>query len=189
MLVAAAAFGVAAGLFTGDGATLRSGIGNLSAPWLLVALLPALRCRSAARGGLLGCATTVAALAGFYAAKTLVLAGQNGGGGLLREFLVEAGANRLYFVIGIVTGSLFGAVGAWTGRRDPRHAGLLAGGLLAGEIAVVAAVQGHQLLPAALYFNWAVSSWDPYIGECAVGAAIVAATLWRTRWRVLRLRK
>jgi hypothetical protein len=189
VLAATAAFGAAAGLFAGDGATLRSGVGNLSAPWLLVALLPAVRCRTAARGALLGCATTVAALAGFYAARTVLLAGQNGGGGFLREVFVEAGANRLYFVVAMLTGTLFGALGAWTGRRHPGHVGLLAGALLACEIAVVAAVQGHQLLPAPLYFNWAVSSWGPYIGECAVGAAIMAAALWRTRWRGLRPRR
>ena len=45
-LLFAAAFGVAVGLFKGNDTGLRGGIGNLSAPWLLVALLPALHCRS-----------------------------------------------------------------------------------------------------------------------------------------------
>jgi len=65
-LVFAAAFGVAAGLFKGNDAGLRGGIGNLSAPWLLVALFPALHCRSVLRGALLGLASTLVALAGFY---------------------------------------------------------------------------------------------------------------------------
>jgi hypothetical protein len=46
----AAAFGVAVGLFKGNDTGVRGGIGNLSAPWLLVALFPALHCRSVARG-------------------------------------------------------------------------------------------------------------------------------------------
>jgi hypothetical protein len=75
-LVFAEVFGVAAGLFKGDDTGLRGGIGNLSAPWLLVAMFPALRCRSVARGALLGFASTLVALAGFYAALTAVLAGQ-----------------------------------------------------------------------------------------------------------------
>ena len=60
-LVFAAAFGVAAGLFKGNDPGLRGGIGNLSAPWLLVALFPALHCRSVMRGALLGLASTLVA--------------------------------------------------------------------------------------------------------------------------------
>jgi hypothetical protein len=41
-LLLAAVLGVAAGLFKGNEAGLRGGIGNLSAPRLLVALFPAL---------------------------------------------------------------------------------------------------------------------------------------------------
>ena len=88
-LVFAAAFGVAAGLFKGNDPGLRGGIGNLSAPWLLVALFPALHCRSVMRGALLGLASTLVALAGFYTALTAVLAGQLGGGGHLTELFVE----------------------------------------------------------------------------------------------------
>jgi hypothetical protein len=51
------------------------------------------------------------------------------------------------------------------------------GGLLTAEIAVVAIVQGHELLPAPVHFAWAVPSWIPYIGECVVGAGVVAAAL------------
>jgi hypothetical protein len=58
-LLLAALFGVAAGLFKGNDAGLRGGIGNLSAPWLLVALFPALHCRSVMRGALLGLTSTL----------------------------------------------------------------------------------------------------------------------------------
>ncbi len=40
------------------------------------------------------------------------------------------------------------------------------------EIVVVALVQGHQLLPRPLYFNWAVNDWSPYIGQALVGLVI-----------------
>ncbi len=93
-LAVAAAFGVLAGVFKGNETGLRGGIGNLSAPWLLVAVLPALRCRTVQRGAVVGVLSTVVALLGFYAALTVVLAGRLGGGGYGHEFMVETRANR-----------------------------------------------------------------------------------------------
>lgn len=182
-LPAAIAFGVAAGIFKGNEVGLRAGIGNLSAPWLLLALLPGMRCDTPRRGAVTGLGATLAALLGFYAALTGVLAGQLGGGGPLREFVVEASANRIYFLAGLVTGPLFGALGALLGRRAPRSGWVVAGALLMTEIAVVAAAQGHQLLPAPVYFSWAVDDWRPYVGESLIGAVMVVAALWRIRRR------
>ena len=179
-LLLAALFGVAAGLFKGNDAGLRGGIGNLSAPWLLVALFPALHCRSVMRGALLGLTSTLVALAGFYAALTAVLAGQLGGGGHLTELLVEVSANRIYVLGGIITGPILGAIGAWIGRHRPDSLWLVVGALVAGEILVVALVHGHQLL-APFYFSWGVTDWAPYIGESIVGIAIVLAALFRKR--------
>jgi hypothetical protein len=183
VLLLAGCFGAAAGILKGDDAGLRGAIGNLSAPWLLVAFLPALPCRTTWRGGVMGLASTVVALSGFYVALTVVLAGHLGGGGHLRELLVEAGANRVYFLAGMVTGPLFGAAGAWVGRRRPGLAMPLVGGLLAAEIVAVALAQGRQLAPPPLYFVWGVDSWTPYIGECLLGLAIIATTVARRRSR------
>ncbi|WP_186526038.1 hypothetical protein [Leekyejoonella antrihumi] len=41
ILPAAVCFGLFAGVLKGDGAGLRDGLGNLSSPWLLVAVTPA----------------------------------------------------------------------------------------------------------------------------------------------------
>jgi hypothetical protein len=172
-------FGVTDGLLAGNSAGLHAGIANLSAPWLLVALLPALRARSAARGALTGLLCTMLGLAGFYLAKTVVLAGQNGGGGFLAEFGVEAGANRVYFLAGLVTGPLFGAIGSWLGRRSRRAVWLACGALLTLEIAVVAAIRGRQLLPAPLYLSWAVPDWQPYIVQALGGVAVLALAFTR----------
>jgi hypothetical protein len=182
-LLLAAAFGVAAGVFKGNESGVRGAIGNLSAPWLLVALLPALRCRTLPRGALMGLVSTLVALVGFYAALTAVLAGHLGGHGFLAELRVEAEANRIYFLAGVVSGPVFGAVGAWVGRRHPQSVWLVVGALVASEIFVVALVQGRQLLPAPLYFAWGVGDWTPYIGESMVGVAVVLAALWRRRSR------
>ncbi len=184
VLLLPAVFGLLMGAFKGDDAGLRDGIGNLSAPWLLVAFLPALRCRTMPRGALVGLVSTLAALAGFYVALTVVLAGDLGGGGPVREFLVEAGANRIYFVAGMVTGPVLGVVGAWVGRRHRGAWLVVAGCLVAGEIAGVALLQGMQLAPPPLYFRWAVDDWTPYIGESLLGLAIIAAAVARRRSRV-----
>jgi hypothetical protein len=181
-LLLAAGFGVAAGALKGNNVGLRADIGNLSAPWLLVAFLPALRCRSAGRGALVGLVSTLLALAGFYLTLSAILMGHLGGQGYLGDLLVEVGANRVYVLAGIVTGPLFGALGAWVGRRHPARAWLVAGGLTAGEIVVVALVGGHQLLPAPLYFKWGVDSWTPYVAECACGVGVIIAAGLRNGW-------
>jgi hypothetical protein len=160
-LLLAAALGVAAGLFKGNDPGLRGGIGNLSAPWLLVALLPALHCRSVLRGALLGFTSMLVALAGLYAALTVVLAGQLGGGGHLAELLVEVNANRIYFLGGIVTGPVLGAIGAWLGRHRPHWVWLAVGALVAGEMLVVALVHGVQLLPAPVLLQLGRRWLDP----------------------------
>jgi hypothetical protein len=58
-------FGFAIATVKGHGGGLLDAVGNLSAPWLLVAFLPGLRTRSIARGALAGVAATMLALAGF----------------------------------------------------------------------------------------------------------------------------
>lgn len=175
--------GIALGTFKGDSSGLRGAIGNLSAPWLLIGFLPAVSCRKIVRGACMGLASTMVALLGFYAALTLALAGHLGGGGYLREFPVEVGANRIYFLGGLVTGPLLGAAGAWMGRRHPGAVALASGALIAGEILAVALVQGHQLAPRPLYFRWGVDGWSPYIGECLLGIGIIVATLTWRRFR------
>ncbi|MDX6326095.1 MAG: hypothetical protein QOK15_2449 [Nocardioidaceae bacterium] len=177
-------FGITMAVVKGDHPGLRGAIGNLSAPWLLVAFLPALRCRSAGRGAVTGLTSTVAALAGFYATLTVVLAGHLHGGGYLRELAVETSANRIYFVAGLVTGPLMGVLGAWVGTRYPAAAAYVVGGLVATEAAAVALVQGHQLAPPPFYFSWAVDDWRPYLAETLIGVLVLGAALWRSRRRV-----
>jgi hypothetical protein len=182
-LLLAALFGVAVGLFKGNDAGLRGGIGNLSAPWLIVAFMSSLRCQHVLRGALMGCASTLLALTSFYATLTIVLLGHLGAHGYLGSLRVEIGANRLFFLAGALTGPVFGALGAWFGRHHGRYAWHLVGGLMSGEILVVALVQGRQLLPAPLSFDWGVTDWTPYLAELMLGLAIIVATTTSRRRR------
>lgn len=181
LLMLALLFGVVVGLLKGNETGLRGGLGNLSAPWILVGLLPAVWAGSVRRGALTGLAGTLVALAGFYATLTVVLAGHLGGGGYLPELLTEARANRIYFLAGLMTGPVFGAFGAWLGSRHRQWVGAVAGTVVAAESVVVAAVQGHQLLPRPLYFAWGVDSWTPYVAECIAGVALLAISVVRSR--------
>ena len=185
-LCLAVAFGVVAGLIKGDNAGLRSDIGNLSAPWLLIGLLPAARSRTLGRGAAMGTACSLAALVGFYATLTIVLSGHLGGGGYVRELGVELRANRIYLLAGLVSGPVCGAVGAWVGRRRPAWLWLLTGALLAGELVAVALFSGVVLLPRPMYFSWGVNDWGPYIAEAAIGGVIVMAAAWSLRPRASR---
>lgn len=190
-LALAALFGAAAGLVKGDDPGLRGAVGNLSAPWVLVGLLPALRSRTLLRGAALGAATTFVALVAFYTVLSVVLAGHLGGGGPVRELLVEVEANRVYFVAGAVCGPLAGAAGAWLGRSRTRAseratAGVVTGVLLTAEILVVALVEGRQLAPPPFYLRWGVSDWRAYSGEAVLGVAVLLAAWWRRQPRPSR---
>jgi uncharacterized membrane protein len=170
-------FGVVASYVKGLDAGLRGELGNLSAPWVLLPFLASLRCRSLVRGALVGLGASAIALVAFYAVQTLMLQGHLGGGGYLRELAVEVGANRIYLLAGVATGPAFGALGAWFGRTYRRWTWVAVGGLLVGEICVVALIQGHQLLPPPVYFNWGVNNWTAYWLEMACGIAIIL-TAW-----------
>ena len=186
VLLVAIAFGVVAGAIKGDSPGIRSDIGNLSAPWLLVALLPAARSTTLGRGALMGMTSSLAALFGFYATLTVVLSGHLGGGGYVHELGVELRANRIYLVAGFLSGPICGVVGAWVGRRRRAWLWFSAGGLLAGEIAAVALASGVVLLPRPMYFSWGVTDWGPYIAEAALGAGIALAALLSMRTRASR---
>src|SRR3954468_14744616 len=155
VVAAAVAMGLALGFVKGDSTGLRAAVGNLSAPWLLIGLYAGFMASTLRRGAAAGLAATGISLVAFYAALTVVLGGHLGGGGALREFATELNANRIYLLFGICTGPVAGAAGCLLRRRSGWTL-VAAGMVLAGELAVVAAVHGRELLPRPVYFAWAV---------------------------------
>lgn len=181
ILFAAATFGALVALAKGQGFGLRDQLGNLSAPWLLVGLLagapPGWRAQAFPRrllgGAVLGLAATLVALVGFYA--VVALAGDHGRQtGVLTVLTMVMRSNIRYVAGGLFSGPMFGAVGAWCGRR-PRHLALVTGLLLVLEPFVVAVV--GMLVP----IGPPSGAWYlPYAGELVVGAAtLLAVTLGR----------
>jgi hypothetical protein len=66
-------FGVVMAVMKGEGIGARDALGNLSAPWLLVAFIGGACPRRVCWAPLGGLAATIAALAGFYAAESRLL--------------------------------------------------------------------------------------------------------------------
>jgi hypothetical protein len=138
LLCAAFAFGLFAAWAKGQNtdalglvSQIRSDVGNLSTPWLLVPFVAGVVMPRRWDSAIAGLAATAAGLAGFYLLTTLVI--DLGGHGFLADFRKELAANRLYLEAGIVTGPLFGALGGWWKRSGSLPTLLLVGVLLIGE--------------------------------------------------------
>jgi len=201
VLVAAFAFGVCAAWAKGqntDGvqqvSQLRSALGNLSTPWLLVAFFAGMQSSRPRRGAVVGLAATLCALAGFYLLSTLV---ENlGGHGFLGDLRLELSGNRAYFEGGLITGPVFGALGAWQKwwrSRPTARTSLLAGGLLIAEPLVMLALgaAGPRVLSAGtglpliarIIPGWGLTAsssgaaWAVYAVELCLGVAVVAVGL------------
>jgi hypothetical protein len=136
VVAAAFLFGLVAAWAKGQGgadhlAELRSDLGNLSTPWLLVAFLAGTTCSRLRAGALLGLLATTAALASFYLWNSIVQ--DLGADSFLGDLRLELSANRGYLEGGLITGPLFGTLGAWWRATRTLRASVLAGVLLMAE--------------------------------------------------------
>jgi hypothetical protein len=138
LLAVAFAFGVVAALVkgqSGDGRAIvsqvRSALGNLSAPWVLIAWFAGTRARRIPVSIVLGLAATTIALAGFYLVSGVVEPMDRGG--VVRDVGAWISANRVYFEAGLLSGPVFGALGGWWARRRSPSVFAVAGLLMIGE--------------------------------------------------------
>ncbi|HEY2443288.1 MAG TPA: DUF6518 family protein [Streptosporangiaceae bacterium] len=166
------AFGFTVASLKGQGGGLLDGVGNLSAPWLLVAFLPGLQSRSVVKGAMIGLAATMLALAGFYLAVTLG-AHYYGLHGLRAGLGLAVSANRRYFEAGLLSGPVCGAFGSWWSSRGSYRAVPVAGALLLAEPAVILAISAVHAL-SRYAGGW---SADPgiYVAEFLAGAVVLIA--------------
>jgi hypothetical protein len=168
-------FGFAIATVKGHGGGLLDAVGNLSAPWLLVAFLPGLRTRSIARGALAGVAATMLALAGFYLAVGLS-ADYGLHGGLWANIELAFTANRRYLAAGLLSGPLLGAAGSWWSSRSTLRPAPAVGLLLLGEPVVIMIIAVTHVLNiyAGYAYGWRSHS-GPYIAEFLTGTIILVA--------------
>jgi hypothetical protein len=177
VILAAVVFGAVMSVVKGNGAGVRDGVGNLSAPWVIAPLLAgatAARGRIVA-GALIGLLTTAVALVGFYLANSFVL--DLGPHSTFHDLGLTLDIGTLWFKAGAVSGPVMGAAGAWASRR--------------GRFTVAAIVIATVVLePVAVYLAYLTSNglfaagdgqWNGiYAAECIVGL-VAAVVLLRAR--------
>lgn len=171
------AFGLVAGWLHGDDGGLRASIGNVSAPWLFIAIIPAWWSGSSARGALLGAATTLVALVGFYVGLTATMYGHLGTAhGLIPSFSLVLSANRIWFAAGLISGPLGGALAGYLGTRHrPTWLGVMLGALMVGEVVLVAVLQNLTL--PIVRIGWGASDPRVYVPEALLGALTIGVVV------------
>jgi hypothetical protein len=140
----ALAFGVAMAVMHGSQGGVRATIGNLSAPWLLVAFGAgaAFGSRGVWRGAASGLLVTASAFCAFYVTNIWVLG--IFGHGAIGDFWFALSTGAFYIRLGLLSGPVMGALGALWRRRRSMGIGLAAAGLLVFEpLAWFAYHRGH----------------------------------------------
>ncbi|BBH16756.1 hypothetical protein Back2_10430 [Nocardioides baekrokdamisoli] len=177
IVLGAAAFGFLGGLVHGNNGGVRGTIGNISTPWLLVALLPAWWTRSVWRGAAVGTCATVLALVTFYVGLTITMLGHLGnenGQPFMHLVWFVTKANKVWFEAGLVSGPLFGAFGGLLGKTRRR-------GILVAVVALLLVLE-----PVLFLYGSAVlgsvgqgppDETRPYIGEALIGVVVAARAL------------
>jgi hypothetical protein len=177
LVVVAFAFGAVASVVKGNGAGVRDGIGNLSAPWVIV---PMLAGAAGSRGRIvlgaaIGLLTTAAALVGFYLANAFVL--DLGPHSTLRDIGLTLDVGNLWFRVAVVSGPAMGALGAWAVRRGrPVVAAIVIATVFFEPLAVYIAYLG-----SGGYFAAGNGEWNGVYAAEAVVGLIAGVVLWRAR--------
>jgi Family of unknown function (DUF6518) len=201
IFIGAFAFGVLAAWAKGpdtDGigalSQVRADVGNLSTPWLLVAFVAGSFAARPWKGAILGLATTMVALLGFYLLTSMFI--NVGGLDFPRNIPRELFVNRVYLEGGLISGAVFGALGAWWSRRRSVNASILVGGLLMLEPLILAAIgrftSGVLDSPSIPLFVRIVPAFGlsgdrpaiqtgVYLAEFVVGLAILMVGIRRAR--------
>lgn len=175
VLAGALGFGAAMAVVHGSQGGVRATIGNLSAPWLLIAFGAgaALGKRGIWRGAASGLIVTAVALSAFYVTNIWVL--DIHARGPLGDVVFALSSGAFYIRLGLLSGPVMGALGALWHRRRSFGVGLAAAGLLVFEPLAWFAYEHGQLA--------ATLGWLPVaIVESALGILLsVVLLLWERR--------
>lgn len=110
---------------------VRTAIGGLSTPWLLIPFLAGALCLGVRAGALLGTACSLAAVAGWYVMTSG--APDLTGSGVLDEVRRGLSDKAFYLLAALVLAPLMGAFGAWWRRARSLSPAVVAGLLLVLE--------------------------------------------------------
>jgi hypothetical protein len=172
--LAAAAFGVAMSILKGNDIGIRDDVGNLSAPWLL---LPFAAGTAAGRrvlvGAVVGLLATVVALLAFYVANAFVL--DLGPHSIVNDLRLTVSPSDYWVRLGLVSGPVFGALGALWRRRGYPSVGLAVVLLLVAEpLFWEAADRTHALPRFAFQPSLAASVSEAGVGVLAFSLTALA---------------
>jgi hypothetical protein len=143
-LLAAVVFGVLVAVIKGQDAGVRSALGNMSAPWMLVPFLGGALYSRVWHAALVGVVTTLAAFLGFYLAEAAIL--DLAPHPWYRDLELTLGSGHFYETWGLLTGAIYGALGGvWASRS-----------LVAAPVAVGLAFVCEPLIVLAL---WRAGIW------------------------------
>jgi hypothetical protein len=174
VIAAAALFGIAMSVVKGNDAGVRDTLGNVSAPWLLLPFGAGAIAGSQRllRGALVGLVVSLAAMAGFYVTNAVVL--DLGPHPWFVDLRLAVEGGRLYFGLAVLSGPVFGALGAYWSRTGSRLLGVAVASLLVVEPLAWLAYQ--RIENASLPTDPAVWVSESVIG---VGACVLAARISR----------
>ena len=129
LLSGAVAFGVSVSVLKGNTVGPREGLGNISAPWLILPYLVTrgVRVTHVKLGATVGALSTLLGLLGFYLGDAVVF--NLGGHDWQTDVSLTLRGGRLYFLLALITGPIVGVltVLSW---RGPRGAGAATSGAL-----------------------------------------------------------
>jgi uncharacterized protein YjeT (DUF2065 family) len=169
--ICALVVGALASLLKGNGDGLLGAMSEAASPWLLLGFVGGAYAgkRRLGFGALCGLEATILGLLGFYFVNSFVV--HFGPYGWFTDLHLAALSGVKYFALAIVSGTTFGALGAWW-RRQLSPVLVVAVGLLFIVEGLVRAMTGP--------------SWDQYVDQVAaievvVGLLWMAVALTKTR--------
>jgi hypothetical protein len=115
LLLVAVAFGVIVAVIKGQDSGARDALGNTSAVWVVVPFLAGTRYMRIWQSTLVGLATTLAAFFAFYLAEAAIL--DLGTHSWATRLSLTLGSGHFYEAWGLISGSVYGALGGiWKSR-------------------------------------------------------------------------
>jgi Family of unknown function (DUF6518) len=178
LLLAGLLFGVLVAAVKGQDVGVRDALGNTSAPWVVVPFLAGTRYARVWQAALVGVATTLAALCGFYLAEAAIL--DLGPHPWTTDLRLTLGSGQYWVTWGLLSGSVYGALGGlWASRWLPAAA-IAVGLAFVAEPLIVLVLKRADIWGGGglLDYPWM------WITEIAIGLCAIAYAVTRAQARV-----
>lgn len=178
VVVAAASFGALAAAIKGQGGGARDALGNISAPWLLLAFLAGALWPRIWVAAVWGLGATLTALAAFYGAESVIL--DLGPHSWIVDLELTFRGGHAYFVEAVLSGPVFGALGGiWARRRSLLAAGVMVLVFVSEPLVVWLYQRRIGLTGGSGLLTHYPLMWTSEVAVGLIGAVWVGATILR----------